>query len=87
LQFTSVQPLQNLLHRIRWDPEFGKGRFALGYRDRVAGEERMVPFASIIFDPARPGFFSLADADGVRRHIPFHRVRTEYKDGEVIWER
>jgi uncharacterized protein (UPF0248 family) len=82
-----VQPLQKLLHRIRWDPEFGNGRFALGYRDRVAGEERIVPFASITFDAARPGFFAVEDADGVRRHIPLHRVRTVYKDGAVIWQR
>jgi uncharacterized protein (UPF0248 family) len=82
-----VQPLQKLLHRIRWDPEFGKGQFALGYHDRVAGEQRIVPFASITFDPDRPGFLSVADAEGAIRHIPFHRVRTVYKDGGVIWER
>lgn len=82
-----MQPLQDLLHRIRWDPKFGKGRFALGYHDRLAGDERVVPFVSITFDPDRPGFFSVEDPDGVRRHIPLHRVRTVYKDGSVIWKR
>ena len=82
-----MQPLQEILHRIRWDPEFGKGHFALGYHDRVAGEDQIVPFASIIFDATHPGFFALEDADGVRRQIPLHRVRTVFKDGEVIWER
>jgi hypothetical protein len=52
------------------------GRFALDYHDRVAGDERLVPFASITFDPDRPGFFSVEDSDGVRRHIPLHRVRS-----------
>ena len=42
-----VQPLHLLLHRLRWDPEFGQGRFALGYHDRVAGKRRIVPFGSI----------------------------------------
>jgi uncharacterized protein (UPF0248 family) len=82
-----VQPLHELLHRIRWDPEFGKGRFALAYEDRVAGEQQVVPVASITFDPDRPGFFSTEDADGVIRHIPLHRVRIVYKDGVAIWER
>ena len=82
-----MQPLHELLHRIRWDPEFGQGRFALGYLDRVAGQQRLVPFASITFDPDRPGFFSIEDADGAMRHIPLHRVRIVFKDGEVIWER
>ena len=82
-----MQPLHELLHRIRWDPEFGNGRFALGYHDRVAGEQRIVPFGSITFDVARPGFFAFEDDDRVRRHIPLHRVRTVYKNGAVIWER
>jgi uncharacterized protein (UPF0248 family) len=72
---------------LNWDPEFGKSRFAPGYHDRVAGEQRIVPFASIRFDADRPGFFSIEDADGMIRHIPLHRVRTVYKDGVVIWER
>ena len=82
-----MQPLEDLLHRIRWDQEFGKGRFALGYHDRVAGEQRIVPFESVTLDADRPGFFSIADAEGLTRHIPLHRVRTVYKDGAVIWAR
>ena len=82
-----MQPLEDLLHRIRWDQEFGKGRFALGYHDTVAGERRIVPFESITFAADRSGFFSIADAEGVTRHIPLHRVRTVYKDGAVIWAR
>jgi uncharacterized protein (UPF0248 family) len=79
-----MQPLQDLLHRIKWDPEFGKGSFALGYYDRVAHEETVVPVASISFDPQWPGTF-LISGDEVR--IPLHRVRTVYKDGVVIWRR
>lgn len=82
-----VQPLQDLLHRIKWDPEFGKGDFALGYYDRVAHEETVVPFASIDFDPHWPGTFSVLDASGTEGRIPLHRVRTVYKDGAVIWQR
>jgi uncharacterized protein (UPF0248 family) len=85
--FGGMQPLQDLLNRIRWDADFGSGRFALGYRDRLVREERIVPFASVSFDPDRPGFFSVEDEDGTIRHIPLHRVRTVYKDGGVIWQR
>jgi uncharacterized protein (UPF0248 family) len=82
-----VQRLQDLIHRIRWDAEFGKGAFALGYDDRVARQEQTVPFASVSFDRESPGMFSFQDDDGVRRQIPLHRVRTVYKDGAVIWQR
>jgi hypothetical protein len=35
-----MQPLQDLLHRIKWDLEFGRGEFALGYYDRVVHQEK-----------------------------------------------
>jgi uncharacterized protein (UPF0248 family) len=82
-----VQPLQDLIHRITWDPDFGSGRFALGYEDRMAHQEMVVPFATVRFDPERPGTFSVHDEDGSVVHIPLHRVRTVYKNGEVIWQR
>jgi uncharacterized protein (UPF0248 family) len=82
----SSQPLQALLHRIKWDAEFAKGSFALGYYDRVLDQEKVVSFASISMDPGAGGF-SLHDEDGIFAHIPLHRVRTVYKDGVVIWQR
>ena len=82
-----MQPLAELLHRIRWDAEFGKGAFALGYDDRVAHKEQIVQFEAVTLDPQRPGTFSVQDEDGIVAHIPLHRVRTVYKDGVVIWQR
>ena len=80
-------PIQELLRRIQWDPEFGKGEFAIGYYDRVAQRETIVPFASVNLDPQRPSTFSFHDEDGTVRHVPLHRVRTVYKDGVVVWRR
>jgi uncharacterized protein (UPF0248 family) len=85
-----MQPLQELLNRIKWDVEFGKGEFALGYWDRVVHKEKIVPFASISLDPQRPSIFSFReenDENGIVHHIPLHRVRTVYKDGVAIWQR
>jgi uncharacterized protein (UPF0248 family) len=82
-----MQPLEDLLARIRWDAEFGKGAFALGYYDRIASREAVVTLASVSFDSQRPGMFAVKDEDGIIRHIPLHRVRTVYKNGAVIWRR
>ena len=83
-----MQPLQELLHRIKWDIAFGKGEFALGYDDRIVHQEKIVPFVSISLDPQRPSTFSFHDDDeGIVHHIPLHRVRTVYKDGVVVWRR
>ena len=82
-----MQPLHILLHRIKWDAEFAKGEFALGYHDRIIRRETIVPFNSIDIDPRRRKTFSFRDENGVVRHIPLHRVRTVYKDGVAIWQR
>jgi uncharacterized protein (UPF0248 family) len=82
-----VQPLQDLLARIRWDPEFGEARFALGYEDRMVAGEMVVPFETVGFDSKRPRTLSIQQEDGSVVHIPLHRVRTVYKNGEVIWRR
>jgi len=81
-----MRPLQELLHRIRWDPEFGQGTFELAYVDRVAGQDQIVPLAAIRVDEAG-GIFTVTDEDGIVRRIPLHRVRTVYKDGVAVWRR
>lgn len=44
-------PLHEILARIRWDAEFGRGEFALGYWDRVLGRLVVVPLSEVIADP------------------------------------
>lgn len=82
-----MQPLHELLHRITWDAEFGRGEFALGYHDRVVDREIVAPFASIALGKSRSDTFTVTDPDGVAQRIPLHRVRTVYKNGEMIWRR
>ena len=80
-------PIQDLLHRVRWDPEFGSGEFIIGYYDRVEHEIIRVPFREIKFPQNGPGVFELVDHEGRVHTIPLHRVRSVYKDGELIWHR
>jgi uncharacterized protein (UPF0248 family) len=82
-----MQPLPDLLHRIMWDPAFGRGEFALGYVDRVAAKEIVVPFSSVALDPGGGSFRLHDDDEDVAAHIPLHRVRTVYRNGAVIWQR
>lgn len=80
-------PIHELLHRIKWDKEFGKGRFEVGYLDRVAGGIIKIPFTAIEFPEG--DHFSIKIADGWEEpvSIPFHRIRKVWKNGLVIWER
>ena len=83
----TVLPIQDLLHRIRWDPEFGKGTFAIGYWDRVANREQVVPVTSVTFNPSNPELLLIQNTDTEILRIPLHRVRVVYKDGAEIWRR
>ena len=76
-----------LLDRIRWDREFGRGEFALGYYDRLEGRIIVVPFAALHFDPDDHFSFQLTSASGTVHTIPLHRVCAVYRDGECLWQR
>lgn len=80
-------PIHELLHRIQWDPEFGRGEFHIGYFDRVENRVVQVAMRDIRLDPADHFGFQALDEDGVSHHIPFHRVRVVRKNGEAIWQR
>ena len=80
-------PIQQLLSRIRWDPEFARGSFQLGYYDRAEDRVIPVPFAGVRFPADSPKAFEITDADGQTHRIPFHRVREVYRDAHLIWHR
>jgi uncharacterized protein (UPF0248 family) len=80
-------PIHELLNRIRWDPEFARGSFQLGYYDRAENRVILVPLKEVIFSPESPRTFQLVDAEGRTQRVPFHRVREVYKDSQRIWHR
>jgi len=82
-----MTPIHELLNRIRWDPEFGRGNFELGYFDRIEGRIIVVPFLKVDFPEDDLHAFHLGDAEGQAHRVPFHRVREVYKDGQRIWHR
>jgi len=80
-------PIRSLLDRIRWDAEFGRGAFTLGYYDRVERSIVKVPLARVHLEPGNHFSFTAIEADGSVHEVPFHRVREVYRDGALIWQR
>ncbi len=80
-------PIHELLNRIRWDREFGKGDFVIGYHDRVEDRIIRVPIREIFFEPDDHFSFELIDHDNALHNIPLHRIKEVYKDGKLIWHR
>ncbi|MBI4293067.1 MAG: DUF504 domain-containing protein [Betaproteobacteria bacterium] len=80
-------PIQDLLHRIRWDDEFGKGEFVIGYYDRVADRIVRVPFRHVHLERGEHFSFDAVEDDGTVHMVPFHRVREVWRNGQSIWRR
>jgi len=79
--------INTLLNRIRWDPEFGRGDFAIGYYDRVERRIVTVPLRELSIHPADRFAFDVLDENLESHHVPYHRVRRVFKDGKLIWHR
>jgi len=80
-------PIQDLLHRIRWDDEFGKGEFVIGYYDRVADQIVRVPFRRVHLERGGHFSFDAVEDDGTVHMVPFHRVREVWRNSQLIWRR
>jgi uncharacterized protein (UPF0248 family) len=80
-------PIHELLNRIRWDEEYSRANFVIGYYDRVADEVIRVSFTELYFDPEDHFDFSLLDEEGKVHTIPLHRIREVFRNGELVWGR
>lgn len=80
-------PLHELLSRIYWDPEFGRGEFRIGYVDHLRDELVYVPFHEMRQEEGSHFSFEVTDEEGIVHSVPYHRVREVWKDGTLIWHR
>jgi len=65
-----VIPVHELLARIRWDPQFGGGRFELGYLDRKEKPIVRIPPERITITPDQHFTFEAVEDDGSVPSVP-----------------
>lgn len=82
-----MQPIHELLSRIRWDPHYRDSQFEIGYYDRIRDEVIRIPFSNLFFPKDDHFDFLVTDEEGELHRIPFHRIKSVYRDGELIWHR
>ena len=80
-------PIHVLLARIRWDPDFGRGRWEISYLDHARRELVRVPLENMRTQPGIRFVFDVVDEDGITHSIPYHRVRQAWRDGKLVWSR
>ncbi|MFN7085691.1 MAG: DUF504 domain-containing protein [Burkholderiales bacterium] len=80
-------PIHDLLHRIQWDPRFGKDDFVIGYHDRISGRIVRVPLRRVHLKKGERFSFEAIEDDGTVHRVPLHRVREVWRNGELIWHR
>ena len=82
-----MKTIESVLQRLRWDPEFGRGRSTIGYYDRIACRVITVPLEQIHLQPGNHFSFAAVELEGSVHEVPFHRVREVHRDGECSWQR
>jgi uncharacterized protein (UPF0248 family) len=82
-----MQPVQGLLHRIRWDRTYGDADFEVGYYDRVEDRIILVPFAKLSFPTDDHSVFEFLDKRGGFHRVPLHRVREIRRNSRCVWRR
>lgn len=82
-----MTPIQDILHRILWDAEFGNAHFTIGYADRVLGRIVHISFERVRLERGQHFAFEVVGRDEVARMVPFHRVREVLRNGELVWQR
>ncbi len=82
-----MQPVQELLSRIRWDKNLAESDFKLGYYDRLEQQLIVVAFKEIIFPKGDHFSFEIIDHEGQLHSVPYHRVKAIYQNDRLIWHR
>lgn len=82
-----MQPVHEILNRIRWDSKYGQADFEIGYYDRVTNRIIRVAFSELMFPKDEHFAFELLDGEGELHRIPYHRVKQVFRNGKLIWHR
>ena len=77
-------PIQDLLNKLRSDPNEEPFSYSIFYFDRVASKLREVKYKDIA--DVKDGYMIIVREDK-EASIPLHRIRMVKKSGETVWDR
>jgi uncharacterized protein (UPF0248 family) len=79
-----MQPIKDLLNKIKWDENLKKEEYVINYLDSV--EKKLIPlkFSEIL---RLEGSFMVIEKDSQETYIPLHRVKEVKEKEKLVWQR
>ena len=78
-----MQPIHDLLNKIKWDKRENPEQYSIFYLDRVLNKLIKTPYTKI---KKIEGSFMVLDNEE-ESNIPLHRIKQVTKNNIVVWER
>ena len=78
-----MQPIHELLNKIKWDKREDPEQYLIFYFDRILRKLIKIPYDKI---KRIEGSFMILD-NREESNIPLHRIKKVVKDSAVVWER
>ena len=78
-----MQPIKDLLNKIKWDKRENPEQYLIFYYDRILNKLIKIPYTKI---KRLEGSFMVLDNEE-ESNIPLHRIKKVMKNNVVVWER
>lgn len=78
-----MQPIHELLNKIKWDGRENPEQYSVFYFDRILNKLIKIPYTKI---KAVEGSFMVLDNEE-ESNVPLHRIRKVMKGDVAVWER
>lgn len=78
-----MQPIQDLLNKIKWDKRENPQKYSIFYFDRVLNKLIEIPYAKL--KKIEGSFMVLNNEE--ESNIPLHRIKKVAKNNIIVWQR
>ena len=78
-----MQPIHELLNKIKWDKRENPEQYSIFYFDRILNKLIKIPYTKI--KRIEDNFMVLDNEE--ESNIPLHRIKKVMKNNVVVWER
>jgi len=79
-----MQPIKNLLNKIKWDKRENPEHYSIHYFDRIS--RKLIKLDYIDIKRFEDNFI-IIERNIEEVNIPMHRIREVRKNNEIVWKR